>query len=77
MSQVCRVSLGKFASWASNGNCVEEILKRFKEIVFKGIDRFIPHKILRNNPDPEYYSKELKQLKAKVRGVYNKRKLGE
>jgi len=38
---------GKFASWASNGSCVEEIWKRFKEIVFESIDRFVPHKILR------------------------------
>jgi len=35
------------------------------------------HKILRKNPDPEYYNKEVKQLKVKVRRVYNKRKLGK
>ena len=37
----------KFAAWASNGSCMEEIWKRFKEIVFKSINRFVPHKILR------------------------------
>jgi hypothetical protein len=36
----------KFPSWASNGSCVEDIWKRFKEIVFESIDRFVPHKIL-------------------------------
>jgi hypothetical protein len=44
----------KFESWASNGSCVEEIWKRFKEIVFESINRFVPYKILRKNPDPEY-----------------------
>jgi hypothetical protein len=37
---------GKFASWASNGSCVEEIWKRFREIVFENIVRYVPHKIL-------------------------------
>ena len=68
---------GKFASWASNGICVEEIWKRFKEIVFESIDGFAPHKILRKNPDPECYNKEVKRRKVKVRRLYNKRKLGE
>jgi hypothetical protein len=43
----------KFASWASHGSCVEEFWKSFKEIVFESIDRFVPHKILRTDPDPE------------------------
>ena len=38
--------------------------------------RFVPHKILRKNSDPEYYNKEIKRLKSKVRKAYNKRKLG-
>jgi hypothetical protein len=29
---------GKFASWASNSSCVEEIFKSYKEIVFESID---------------------------------------
>ena len=29
------------------------------------------------NMDPEYYSKELKRLKIKVRKAYNRKKLGE
>jgi hypothetical protein len=44
---------GKFASWASNGICVEEIWKSFKEIAFESIDNFSPYKILSTNPDSE------------------------
>ena len=67
----------KFAKWASNGSCVEEIWTNFKGIVFESIERFVPHKILRKNTDPEYYNKEVKRLKSKVRKAYNRRKLGE
>jgi hypothetical protein len=65
----------KFGKWANNGSCMEEIWKNFKEIVSECIERFIPHKILRKNPDPEYYNKEVKRLKIKVRKAYNRRKL--
>jgi len=51
-------------------------LEHFKETVFESINRFVPHKILRKNPDPEYYNKEVKWFKVKVRRVY-KRKLGQ
>jgi len=44
---------GKFASWASNGSCVEEIWKSFKEIIFESIERVVPHKILRKVAVPE------------------------
>ena len=44
--------------------------------VLEGIEHFVPHKILKPNPDPEYY-KELKRLKVKVRRAYNRRKLGQ
>jgi hypothetical protein len=57
-------------------SCVEEIWKSFKETVYASIYLFVPHKILRKNPDPEYYNKEVKRLKVKVRRVY-KRKLGK
>jgi len=36
---------GKFTACASNGSCVEEIWKRFKETVFESIDCFVPQKI--------------------------------
>jgi hypothetical protein len=37
----------KFASWTSNGSCVQETWKRFKESVNENIYRFVPHKILK------------------------------
>jgi hypothetical protein len=46
----------KFGIWASNGSSVEEIWYNFKDIVSESIERFVPHKILRKNPDPVYYS---------------------
>ena len=67
---------GKFTSWTSNGGYVKEIWKRFQEIVFESINHFVSHKILRNNPESEYYNMEMKWLKVKVRTVY-KRKLGQ
>ena len=68
----------KFALWARNRSCVEEIWTGFKEIVYVSIQSFVPHKLLRKkNPDPEYYNKEVKRLKIKVRKAYNKRKLGK
>jgi hypothetical protein len=56
---------------------VEEIWNNFKKIVSVCIERFVPHRILRKNTDFEYYSKEVKRLKIKVRKAYNIRKLGE
>jgi hypothetical protein len=50
----------KLPTWANNGSCVEDILKNFKDIVFEGIKHFVLHKILKPNPDPEYYNKEVK-----------------
>ena len=61
----------------SKRSCVEEIWNNFKEVVSESIERFIPRKILRKNPGREYYSKEVKRLKIKVRKAYNRRKLGE
>jgi hypothetical protein len=36
----------KFARWAKNGSCVKEIGKKFKEIVFERIGRFVPQQII-------------------------------
>jgi hypothetical protein len=44
----------KFGIWASNGSCVEEIWKNFEAIVSECIESFVPHRIIRKNPDPEY-----------------------
>jgi len=55
---------------------VEEIWNNLKETVSECIERFVRHKILRKNRDPEYYSKEVKRLKIKLRKAHNGRKLG-
>ena len=55
---------------------MEEIWNNLKNIVHEGIERFVTHKILRKNSDPEYYNKEIKRLKSKVGKAYNRRKLG-
>jgi hypothetical protein len=65
----------KFAIWASNGRCVEEVWNNLKNIILESIERFIPHKILRRKSDPEYCNKEVKKLN--VRKAYNRRKLGQ
>ena len=67
----------KFNLWAGNGSCVEEIWKNIKDIIFEGFKRYWPQKILSKNPDPEYYNKEVKRLKVKVRKMYNKEKFGQ
>jgi hypothetical protein len=66
-----------FKLWAGNGSCVEDIWNSYKDIIFEGIKRYVPQRILSNNPDPEYYNKEVKCLKVKVRKMYNKRKFGQ
>jgi hypothetical protein len=37
----------KFAVWASNCSCVEDIWNNFKNTVYECIECFVPHKILR------------------------------
>ena len=66
----------KSAVWASNGCCMEEIWNNLKNILHECIERFVSSKMLRKNSDPEYYNKEIKRLKSKVRKAYNRRKLG-
>ena len=67
----------KYEAWSSNGKSVEEIWDNFKNIAYESLEQFVPHKKIRKNSDSEYYNKEIKLLKSKVRKVYNKRKLGE
>jgi len=64
----------KFANCANNGKCMEVIWKNMKEIVYKTLEHFVPHKLRRKNPDPEYYNKVVKLLKLKVRKAYNRKK---
>ena len=44
---------------------------------FRGDKTLCTSTILSKNPDPEYYNKEVKRLKVKVRKMYSKRKFGE
>jgi hypothetical protein len=67
----------KYKQWAENGSCVEEIWNNFKDIVFEGIQRYVPNKTLSMNPDPEYYNRDVKRLKAKVRKMYNQSKYSQ
>jgi hypothetical protein len=66
----------KLPLWGINSSSVEDICKNFKNI-FESTELFVPHKVLKQNLDPEYYNKEVKRLKAKVRRAYNRKKLGE
>jgi hypothetical protein len=52
----------KFPVWASNGSCIEDMWQNVKDIIFEVIERFVSHKVLKQNPDPEYYKKEVKRL---------------
>ena len=54
-----------------------EIWENYKNVIFEGIDRYVPHKALSKNPDSEYCNREVKWLKVKVRKMYNRSKLGE
>ena len=49
----------KLPTWANNGSCVEDI-EKLQGHSFLGVERFVPHKILKPNSDPEYYNKEVK-----------------
>ena len=69
--------LDKFNLWAGNGSCVEEIQKSYKDIIFEGIKLYVAQNILSKSLDPEYYNKEIKRLKVKVRKMYSERKFGQ
>jgi len=43
----------KFNLWHGDGSCVEEIWKKFKDIILEGFERNAPQKILNKNPAPE------------------------
>ena len=48
-----------FATWASNGSCVEEIWRNFKGIVHESVERFVPHKSLKNPRTPNTKTRKL------------------
>jgi hypothetical protein len=68
---------GRFVVWASNCRCVEVARNNLKNIILESIERYILHIILRIYSDPEYYSKDVKKLKLKVRKAHGRRKLGQ
>jgi hypothetical protein len=41
----------KFAICTNNDKCMEEIWKKFKEVVHESLEHFVLHKLLRKNPD--------------------------
>ena len=59
--------------WASKGSSVEKMWLGLKEIIFTGTNLYVPKKRIKNNPDPEYYTKKISLLKKKVR-IAHKRK---
>jgi len=61
-SLTCELEIG--AEWG-------EICKRYKDIIFEGIKRYVPQKILSKNPDPQYCNKGAKRLNVKVRKIYD------
>ena len=52
-------------------------MENFKDIIFEGIKCFVPHKNVKPKLDHDYYNKEIRRLKVKVRRAYSKRKLGD
>ena len=67
----------KFNLWAGNRRFVEEIRKSYKDIIFEGIKRYVSQTILSKISDPEYYNKEVKRRKVKIRKTCKKRKFGQ
>ena len=57
----------KLPIWVNIRSCLGDIWKNFKDIIFEVIECFVPLKILKPNPDPEYKNKEIKRLNIKVR----------
>ena len=65
----------KFAVWASNGICVEEMWNNLKNIVYECIERFVPRKIRRKIRTLNTKTRKL-NVKIKGRKTSNRRKLG-
>lgn len=64
---------GCFARWTSEGCHINILWENFLKILNSAIRKFVPFKLLKHNPDPEYYTREIRSLKRKVRKAYNKR----
>ncbi len=53
---------------------MEEIWGIFKHIIYKALQKFVPCKILKYNPDPEYYNAKIRIMKRITRKAYKNRK---
>jgi hypothetical protein len=51
---------------------VEVVCNNFKAIIHEEIKIYVPHNILIKNSYLEYYNREVKCLKLKVRKAYNR-----
>ena len=51
-----------------------DVWENYENVIFGGINRYVPHKTVSKNPD---YNKEVKRLKVKVRKMYNRSELVE
>jgi hypothetical protein len=63
--------------WAGNGNCIDEIWKNYKDIIFEMSNFMYLKKFGVKYRDTEYYNKDVERLKVKVRKMYNKRKIAQ
>ncbi|KAJ4447453.1 hypothetical protein ANN_09460 [Periplaneta americana] len=57
----------------TEGN-MENVWHKFKSIIFEALVKCVPSKIIKKNPDPEYYTNYIRYLKKKTRRVFSKRK---
>ncbi len=53
---------------------MEEIWGVFKDIIYEALQKFVPCKILKNNPDPEYYIANIRRMKRITRKAFKNRK---
>jgi hypothetical protein len=66
----------KFSEWVVKGSCVNEVWENFKILLTEGTIRYVPCKTLKANPDPEYYTVEIRRLKRRVRRLHKIRNRG-
>ncbi|KAJ4432824.1 hypothetical protein ANN_21463 [Periplaneta americana] len=57
----------------TEGN-MENVWHKFKCIIFEALVKCVPSKIIKKNPDPEYYTNYIRYLKKKTRRAFSKRK---
>lgn len=64
-----------FNTWNSNESAgLEERWEKFKSIVNQAQDMFVPVKKLKHNPDPIYYTPQIRKLQRKCSKLYKTRR---